>query len=80
MIGRWITEGETVANEAMPAMPIVASDVYEWGPGGQLVVHTAYGPAGDCGGGVSRSFATARGATPTGRKSSTSRERSTRTC
>jgi hypothetical protein len=51
LIGRWITEGETVPVNGVPAMPIVASDVYEWGPGGQFVVHTAYGRAGEFGAG-----------------------------
>jgi hypothetical protein len=35
----------------MPALPIVASDVYEWGPGAQFVVHTACGRAGELGSG-----------------------------
>lgn len=47
-IGRWMTEGETVANAA-PAKPIVASDVYEWLPGRHFVMHTAYGRIGEIG-------------------------------
>ena len=43
-IGRWLTEGETVAEDSAPAAPIVASDVYEWAPGGHFVMHPAYGP------------------------------------
>jgi len=46
-IGRWLTEGETAANEDSPALPIRASDVYEWMPGGFFVLHTAYGRIGD---------------------------------
>jgi len=46
-IGRWITEGETAAGADAPAMRIVASDVYEWAPGGQFVLHPAYGRIGD---------------------------------
>jgi hypothetical protein len=45
-IGRWITEGTTVAREETPAVSIVASDIYEWAPGGHFVVHPAYGRIG----------------------------------
>jgi hypothetical protein len=45
-IGRWLTEGETVAQAGAPAAPIVASDVYEWAPGGHFVMHPAYGRVG----------------------------------
>jgi len=38
-IGRWLTEGETVAEDSAPAAPIIASDVYEWAPGGHFVMH-----------------------------------------
>ena len=41
-IGRWITEGETTSGAR-----IVASDVYEWAPGGKFVIHPAYGRIGD---------------------------------
>ena len=41
-IGNWITEGHTVVN-GVPGPKILASDVYEWVPGGFFVVHTAYG-------------------------------------
>ena len=41
-IGNWITEGHTVV-DGVPGPKIVASDVYEWVPGGFFVVHTAYG-------------------------------------
>jgi len=47
LIGKWITEGETAAEEGAPALPIVASDVYEWMPGGFFVLHTAHGRIGD---------------------------------
>src|SRR5262249_29487909 len=43
LIGRWITQGETVASADAPSIPIVASDVYQWLPGGHFVVHPAYG-------------------------------------
>jgi Protein of unknown function (DUF1579) len=46
-IGKWITQGETAADENAPALPIVASDVYEWMPGGFFVLHTAHGRIGD---------------------------------
>jgi hypothetical protein len=48
-IGRWLTEGETVGGREGPAMQIVASDVYEWAPGGRFVMHPAYGRIGDVG-------------------------------
>jgi hypothetical protein len=45
-IGRWLTEGETVAGPGAPAVKILASDVYEWAPGGFFVHHIAYGRIG----------------------------------
>jgi hypothetical protein len=45
-IGRWLTEGETVAEPGTPAASIVASDVYQWAPGGRFLVHPAYGRVG----------------------------------
>jgi Protein of unknown function (DUF1579) len=45
-IGRWITEGETVASGDAAPVPIVASDVYQWVPGGHFVMHPAYGRIG----------------------------------
>jgi len=45
-IGRWLTEGETVAEDSAPAAPIIASDVYEWAPGGHFVMHPTYGRIG----------------------------------
>ena len=52
-IGKWMTEGETKAAPNAPPMRILASDVYEWVPGGFFVLHTAYGRVGDIGvGGV----------------------------
>jgi Protein of unknown function (DUF1579) len=41
-IGNWINEGYTVVDGAL-GPKILASDVYEWVPGGFFVVHTAYG-------------------------------------
>jgi Protein of unknown function (DUF1579) len=46
-IGRWITEGHTVASADAPSVEILASDVYEWMPGGFFVAHTAYGRVGN---------------------------------
>jgi hypothetical protein len=46
-IGKWMTQGQTVATGAVPAVQILASDVYEWMPGGFFVLHTAYGRIGD---------------------------------
>jgi hypothetical protein len=51
LIGRWITEGHTVAAPDAPSVPIVASDVYQWVAGGHFVVHPAYGRLGTSGGG-----------------------------
>src|SRR5215831_6021424 len=48
-IGRWLTEGETVGGPEGPAIKIVASDVYESGPGGRFVIHPAYGRIGNVG-------------------------------
>jgi hypothetical protein len=46
LIGRWLTEGHTVAGAGAAALPILASDVYEWAPGGFFIHHTAYGRVG----------------------------------
>jgi hypothetical protein len=46
-IGRWLTDGETVATPEAPSLRIVASDVYQWAPGGQFIMHPAYGRIGD---------------------------------
>jgi hypothetical protein len=48
-IGRWLTEGETVGGREGPALEIVASDVYQWAPGGRFVMHAAYGRIGEVG-------------------------------
>jgi hypothetical protein len=48
-ISRWITEGETTASTEAPSMQIVASDVYQWAPGGHFVIHPAYGCIGEVG-------------------------------
>jgi hypothetical protein len=45
-IGRWLTEGETVATAEAPSARIFASDVYQWGPSGQFIIHPAYGRIG----------------------------------
>jgi Protein of unknown function (DUF1579) len=47
LIGKWVTDGETVTGDGSPAMKIHASDIYEWVAGGLFVVHTAYGRIGD---------------------------------
>jgi hypothetical protein len=46
-IGKWITDGEVVGAPDTPGVKILASDVYEWMPGGFFVLHTAYGRIGD---------------------------------
>ena len=45
-IGRWMTEGETVADADGGSARIVASDVYQWLPGGHFIMHPAYGRIG----------------------------------
>lgn len=45
-IGRWITEGETAGSAEAPGTRILASDVYQWAPGGHFVMHPAYGRIG----------------------------------
>jgi hypothetical protein len=47
LIGKWMTLGETISSDGAPAVPIHASDIYEWVAGGFFVVHTAYGRIGD---------------------------------
>lgn len=46
-IGRWMTEGETVAAPGAPSVRIFTSDVYQWGPSGHFIMHPAYGRIGD---------------------------------
>jgi hypothetical protein len=48
-IGRWLTEGETVAEGGAAAASIVASDVYQWAPGSHFIMHPAYGRIGSMG-------------------------------
>jgi Protein of unknown function (DUF1579) len=46
-IGRWLTEGETVPTPGSPSVKIFASDVYQWVPGRQFIMHPAYGRIGE---------------------------------
>ena len=46
-IGKWLTEGHTIAGPGGASMKITASDIYEWAPGGFFVLHTAYGRIGE---------------------------------
>src|SRR5262245_39255859 len=46
-IGRWLTEGETVETPETPSVRILASDVYQWAPGGRFIMHPAYGRIGE---------------------------------
>ena len=48
-IGKWMTEGHTIASKGAPAVKILASNVYEWAPGGFFARHRAYGRIGDAG-------------------------------
>jgi hypothetical protein len=45
-LGRWLTEGETVPRDGGTPESIVASDIYQWIPGGRFVMHPAYGRIG----------------------------------
>ena len=45
-IGRWITEGETTGSAQAAPARILASDIYQWAPGGRFVMHPAYGRIG----------------------------------
>jgi hypothetical protein len=47
LIGNWINEGRTTGTAAVPPVPILTSDVYEWAPGGFFVVHSAFGKIGE---------------------------------
>src|SRR5262245_5069240 len=42
-IGRWLTEGALLDEAGAPSGRILASDVYDWAPGGFFVIHPAYG-------------------------------------
>jgi hypothetical protein len=46
-VGRWRTEGQTIADNNSAAAPIRSSDVYELLPGGFFVVHRWDGLVGD---------------------------------
>ena len=48
IIGRLMTLGKTIGGGADDA-EIAASDIYEWGPGGFFVLHSAYGVMGEMG-------------------------------
>lgn len=47
IIGQWITEGYTAKDTQNPALQVVASDIYEWGPGRKFIIHYAYGRIGN---------------------------------
>jgi hypothetical protein len=47
LIGKWMTDGETIPADGAPSLRIQASDIYEWEVGRFFVVHTAYGRIGD---------------------------------
>jgi len=51
-VGRWINNGHTINEDGTAGLLITTSDVYEWAPGGFFVVHTAFGRAGEHGGGA----------------------------
>ena len=46
-IGRWMTVGETVEGPGGPSLPILASDIYEWVPGGFFIQHFVHSRIGE---------------------------------
>ncbi|WP_328362800.1 DUF1579 domain-containing protein [Streptomyces sp. NBC_00445] len=46
-VGRWINQGHMIDEDGSPGATITTSDVYEWGPGGVFLVHSAYGRIGE---------------------------------
>jgi hypothetical protein len=47
LAGRWLTEGETLADRDSIPLRILSSDVYEWAPGGHFLVHHIRGRIGE---------------------------------
>ena len=47
LIGKWNTHGMTIASTDSPAVVISGTDIYEWGLGGQFIVHTVAVQMGD---------------------------------
>ncbi|UYQ95776.1 hypothetical protein MKQ68_11750 [Chitinophaga horti] len=43
IIGRWITQTTVLPKDGQPRFKTLGSDVYQWSPDGNFVVHTAYG-------------------------------------
>lgn len=41
--GRWITQTDIFARNGQPASKVIGSDVWQWSPGGNFLLHTAYG-------------------------------------
>jgi len=41
--GRWITQTNIYAREGKPASKVIGSDIWQWSPDGNFVLHTAYG-------------------------------------
>ncbi len=46
-VGKWINEGYTIKAPEASQLKILASDIYEWMPGGFFILHTAYGRIGN---------------------------------
>lgn len=47
LIGRWRTEGWTIATASSPAVQIDATDTYEWLPGGFALLHSVDARVGE---------------------------------
>lgn len=43
LVGRWITSTNIRARNGSPATTVSGSDVYQWAPGGNFLLHFAYG-------------------------------------
>lgn len=43
IVGRWITETNIHARKSEQASKVIGSDVWQWSPDGNFLVHTAYG-------------------------------------
>jgi hypothetical protein len=43
IVGRWITQTNIYAREGKPASKVIGSDVWQWLPDGNFLLHMAYG-------------------------------------
>jgi hypothetical protein len=45
-VGKWITAGSTAGDAASKPLGIQSTDIYEWAPGGNFIIHHTYGRIG----------------------------------